>query len=123
MFELFKKPALTRKQRFNKAIIVGVATSILCAILKIFIALFFGFNLSILYLAIGVAIGMAIQRFGKGVQIQFSILAAALTLTVIIICDAVTLGVDGIKYMVTSLYDIAMRIGAVYAAFYFARIL
>lgn len=128
MFKAFNKPALTRRQRFTKAIIFGSLITLLITIVNIVLIKVFHLYFVILYLPIGLAIGNAIQYFGKGVQIQFSILAAALTVLCILVCDMVAFGFD-ISYYLTSytggydtLFAIGYRVAAVYFAYNSARV-
>lgn len=124
MFELFKKPALTRKQRFSKAIIVGSVTAVICLVVRIVLAKSFSVDISLVYALAGYLIGLSIQKLSRGVQVQFSILAAALTFVVILLGDLVVYTTFGqLVHMLSSIFDVAVRVVSIYIAYYFARIL
>ena len=122
MFKAFNKPALTRRQRFTRAIIFGSLITLLVTVLNIVLIKVFYLYFIILYLPIGLAIGNVIQYFGKGVQIQFSILAAALTILSILVCDMVAFDFNVAHYLssYTGVYDTLFALGYRVAAVYFA---
>ncbi len=128
MFKAFNKPALTRRQRFTRAILFGSLFTLLITIVNIILIKVFHLYFVILYLPIGLAIGNIIQYFGKGVQIQFSILAAVLTAVCILVCDLVAFNFDIGFYLSTftggydTLFDIGYRVAAVYFAYSSARV-
>lgn len=123
MFELFTKPALTRKQRFSKALAVGITTALVGLVVRIVLALVYRIDFALLYALIAYLIALAIQKFGRGVQVQFSILAAGLAFAVILIGDLVVYTNFGqFVAMLSSVFNVAVRIISVYIAFYFARI-
>ncbi|MDO4378734.1 MAG: hypothetical protein Q4C64_06255 [Erysipelotrichia bacterium] len=129
MLKVFNKNALTRKQRFSKAILFGCLATLLAVVLNLILIKVFYVYFSILYLAIGLGIGYCIQYFGRGVQIQFSLLAAGLTLLTIIICDLTAFNFDVrsiltslTSYGLDSLIDLAYRIVGIYLAFRYARV-
>lgn len=122
MFDLFKRPALTRKQRFEKAIIVSITVALVGSLLRIAIFKYMNFDSGLLYIALGWLIGYSIQFFGKGVQIQFSILAAVLTALSIFVCDLLLYnGIQSLIIVYSSIYVVIYRLLAIYVAFYFAR--
>lgn len=92
MLKVYNKDAITRQQRFQNAVLVGVLAAAASIVLMVLIARMTFLHLQILYLASGYAIGTLICRYGRGVQIQFAILAAALAGLVIIICDLLIYG-------------------------------
>ncbi|MGI6608584.1 MAG: hypothetical protein ACOX1F_06415 [Erysipelotrichaceae bacterium] len=122
MFKAFNKPALTRRQRFTKAVVFGGLFTLLVTILNIILIKVLHLHFDILYLAIGFGIGYVIQYFGKGVQIQFSILAAVLTAVCILICDLVAFDFNIPYYLsiFTSGYDTLFALGYRIAGVYFA---
>jgi len=83
MLKVFNTRALSSKQRFVKAIIVGSLTALVLALVYGLILRF----IPIVYIGIGWAIGMAIQKYGRGVQPKFSYLAAGLMVFCIILGD------------------------------------
>ena len=129
MLHVFNKQALTKKQRFSKAIVFGVLATIIAVILELVLIKVFHVFFDITYLLIGFGIGYAIQYFGKGVQVQFSILAVVLTLIVILLCDLIVYDFD-LSYVLAniasngtdSLFSLAYRIFALYLAYRYARV-
>lgn len=79
MYKVYNTKFLTNKQRFNQGLLFGTLTSIGCAILYAVFINVFHISLSLLYVAMGYAISMSIQKFGRGVQPKFSVLGAVLT--------------------------------------------
>ena len=128
MFKIYNKQALTRQQRFSNACIVGIGTSLLC--IGVFAALLLLLKIysPLLFLPMGFLIGYVIQRFGKGVQIQFSILALVLTLVVIFVCDMLAYGSvqlllsDLLEFGQYSILQLIYRAGACYLAYSNARV-
>jgi hypothetical protein len=125
--KVFNTRALTRKQRFTKALLTGGACAAAAIIILYILFNVFGLYMSLLYVAVGFGIGMAIQYFGRGVQIQFSLLAAGLTLAVIVIVDLLTIGLDNAMAYLTqfgldSLWEIGYRAAAIYLAYRYSRV-
>ena len=92
MLKIYNTSAITRKQRFTNAVVVGTATAALCVLVFVMLFRLFSVYFGILFIAMGFAIGWMIQHFGKGVQIQFSILAVVLTLLAIFASDLFVFG-------------------------------
>ena len=90
MYKIFNKNALTRNERFQNAIVAGVAVTIGLCIVYTVICNLLDIEFEVLYIGIGYLIGLSIQKAGKGVQLRFSILAAVLTALCFIIGDLVT---------------------------------
>ena len=125
--KVFNTRALTRKQRFTKALLVGTACALAAIAVLILVWHQFGPYMSLLYIPVGFGIAMAIQNFGRGVQIQFSLLSVFLTLAVIVIVDLYAFGVEGIleiltQYGIDSLWEIGYRAVALYLAYRYARV-
>ena len=128
MFKIYNTKALTRQQRLKNAIVVGIAAFVLFLVVWFVMINVFGVYFPLLYVAFGFGMGYAIQKFGKGVQIQFSILSAGLILVLLLVCDLMTFG--SFKHLLqmfaeggtTSLFEIAYRAIALYLAFTYARI-
>ena len=126
--KIFNKAALTRKQRFSRAVLVGCGCALLAIGIILLLGLQFSLYLSLLYMAVGFGIGYAIQYFGKGVQIQFSLLAAGLTIAVMLVCDWVLLGgpvniISALtEYGLNSLWEIAYRVVAIFLAYRYSRV-
>lgn len=126
--KVFNTRALTRKQRFSKALLIGGACAVGAIILLVLLANQFGLYMSLLYVPVGFGIGMAIQYFGRGVQVQFSLLAAGLTLAVIVVVDLLTIGLDNAMAYLTqfgldSLWEIGYRAAALYLAYRYSRVI
>ena len=89
--KVYNKTALTRNERFIKAIIYGTLATIIIAIGYGLIFNFakIPFMFSMTYILIGYAIGYVIQIKGKGVHLRFSILAVILTLIAFLFGDLI----------------------------------
>ncbi len=83
MLKVFNTHALNSKQRFARAILVGSVTALVLALVY---GLIFR-SIPIVYIGIGWVIGMAIQKYGRGVQPKFSYLAAGLMVVCILLGD------------------------------------
>lgn len=130
MFKIYNNSAITRKQRFSNAIVVGLATAALCTLAFVLLFRLFSVYFGILFVAMGFAIGWMIQHYGKGVQIQFSILAVVLTLLAIFVSDMFIFGGNFPAILAflassgtSSLWQIGYRIFACIMAFQNARII
>lgn len=89
--KVYNKHALTRNQRFAKALLYGIAATIVCIVVYVVIANALPFESSLLYIGFGYAIGYVIKTYGRGVQPRFQILAAVLAILCFLIGDAVVL--------------------------------
>ncbi|UPU38358.1 hypothetical protein MX850_06460 [Erysipelothrix sp. Poltava] len=135
--EIFNTRSLTQKQRFNVALLVGLVSAVVLGIISgIFrnkVA-----NFSLVIVGVGYLIALAIQKFGRGVQIKFSIAAALFTFLAIVMSDVVTvMGIAGLfdlssyqiifKYAaqneIHSVLWIAYRLLAIYITYNYSRII
>lgn len=135
--EIFNTRSLTQKQRFNVALLVGLVSAVVLGIVsRIFrnkVA-----NFSLVIVGVGYLIALAIQKFGRGVQIKFSIAAALFTFLAIVMSDVVTvMGIAGLfdlssyqiifKYAaqneIHSVLWIAYRLLAIYISYNYSRII
>lgn len=127
---------LSQNQRFGVAIIIGIVSAIVLGIVS---GLFRQqFNFSLILVGVGYVIALLIQKFGRGVQQRFSVLAVLCTFVAIIISDIVLLYgvarlldfqyypvfirvvlVDGITSVIWFLY----RGFALYIAYNYARVI
>jgi hypothetical protein len=87
MLKVFNSHAISRNQRFTKAILWGVPTALITGIVYGFISYISPFEFSIVYIGIGYLIGYVIKSKGRGVHLRFSILAACLAVLAILIGD------------------------------------
>ena len=92
MLKVYNKNALTRHERFQNAIVVGALTAIGCLVLSYVLINVYHVYFSIIFIAIGYVIGYMIQKYGKGVQPKFSLLAGGLTLAVCLIIEFMMYG-------------------------------
>ena len=92
MFRIYNTSAITRKQRFQNAVVCGVIAAVLCVIAFVIMLKVFHTYFAALFVAFGYFIGFAIMRYGKGVQIQFAVLSVVLTLITIVTCDLIAFG-------------------------------
>lgn len=135
--EIFNTRSLTQKQRFNVALLVGLISAVVLGIVSgIFrnkVA-----NFSLIIVGVGYLIAFAIRKFGRGVQVKFSIAAAIFTFVAIVMSDVVTvMGVAGLfdlssyqiifKYAaqneIHSVLWIAYRLLAIYISYNYSRII
>ena len=78
MFQVFNKHALTRNQRFMRALLYGTLVSVGLCIAYGLISSLLSIEFSYAFVGIGYLIGLTIQKMGRGVQVKFSVLAAVL---------------------------------------------
>lgn len=90
MLKVFNSHAISRNQRFTKAILWGVPTALIIGIAYGIISYILPFEFSIVYIGIGYLIGYVIKNKGRGVHLRFSILATGLTILAILIGDVLT---------------------------------
>jgi len=141
MYKIFNKNALTRNERFQNAVVVGIAVTVGLCIVYTIICNLLDIEFEILYIGIGYLIGMAIQKAGRGVQLRFSILAAVLATLCFVVGDLLSimmpelLGNPSYWLYMLKLYlgswahlnlgvllSLAFRIFGVYIAYNYARI-
>ncbi len=89
MYKIFNSQAITRQQRFSRAILVGSVTAFVLAIVYGFISSLMHIEFSIAFVGMGYAIGWVICNYGRGVQLQFSILGAFLAAFSFMIADLI----------------------------------
>lgn len=100
MLKVFNTHALNSKQRFTRALIVGIPTALGLGIAYGMITRFIPITFSIVYVGIGYLIGLVIQKYGRGVQPKFSYLAAGLAIVSFVLADAVQyLGLGNLIYV------------------------
>ncbi len=141
MYKIFNTNAITKKQRFNRALLCGsIAAVVLGLVYGIFSSLIH-IEFSIVYLAIGYAIAKVVLEYGKGVQVRFSVLAAVLCVVSIFIGDMISM--FGLEFLlvpqlygtilsvylrsllamdISSLLGLLFRAGGVYMAYIYARV-
>ncbi|MBE6114108.1 MAG: hypothetical protein E7191_03415 [Erysipelotrichaceae bacterium] len=137
--KIYNKSALTRNQRFVKAVLYGIPATLVIAIVLGFLLNIMPIQFEIMFLGVGYAIGYVIRTYGRGVQTRFSILGAVLCAVAIILADAMAIGgiwgmlnpylwmISVMNYFssLTSLWGIlglVFRIGAVATAYEQSRI-
>jgi len=141
MLKVFNSHAISRNQRFTKAILWGVPTALITGIIYGIISSLSPFEFSIVYIGIGYLIGYVIKNKGRGVHLRFSILAAGLTILAILLGDVLTFfgpeafsSIDSMIFAFSStvilwlsanigtLLSLLFRIAGVYFAYTNARI-
>lgn len=141
MFKVYNKRAITRQERFRNALVYGIGATLLITLAYGFISNILRIEFSVVYLAAGYGIGYVIQKYGRGVQIQFSILAAVLACFCFIVGDMISIFGFNILFNpalwpmalqiifsvflstnINSLLSLAFRIGGVIIAYKNARI-
>jgi len=75
-------------QRFLRAIIAGLITSIGCAVVYALFTTLIHIQFSVIYIGVGYLIGTAIRYFGHGVKLKFRILGVVCALLFIFLADA-----------------------------------
>ncbi len=91
MLKVFNTNSLGQNERFKKALLFGIPTSIILAVSLALIQRLLSIRFSLLYLLVGFLIASVLKKYGKGVQIKFSYLGAILTLSSILLGDSLTL--------------------------------
>ncbi|MCI5773422.1 MAG: hypothetical protein MR210_02565 [Erysipelotrichaceae bacterium] len=141
MYKIFNTNAITRQQRFNRALLCGSIASIVLGLAYGLFASMMRIEFSVVYLGIGYAIAKVILEYGRGVQVRFSVLAAVLCVISIFIGDIIAIfgfqslfmpqlyGFIFFTYIrsllamnVSSLLGLLFRLGGVYIAYIYARV-
>lgn len=128
MLKIYNRNAITRQQRMNNAILFGVGAAIVCAIILWVVSNIIGVYMPVLFIPAAYLISWLIRRYGRGVQIQFSLLAVGLTARVIIVTDLLTFhNLQMILLLFTNgangLWNIGYRAVALILAFQNARVM
>ncbi len=89
MFQVFNKGALTRNQRFARAVVFGTLASLSLCLVYGLISSSMRIEFSYAFVLMGYLIGLAIQKIGRGVQVQFSILGAVLAALTFVFADLI----------------------------------
>ncbi len=90
MLKVFNSHAISRNQRFTKAMLWGIPTALLLGVGYGIFSLISPFEFSIVYIGVGYLIGYVVKSKGRGVHLRFSILAAILAIIAILIGDVLT---------------------------------
>ncbi|NTW95205.1 MAG: hypothetical protein HGB31_01125 [Erysipelotrichaceae bacterium] len=98
MLKVFNTRALTSNQRFSRALMVGIPAALGAAILYGIISPAIRFEFSVVYVGIGWGLGWLIQKYGRGVQPKFSILAAVLAALCFVLGDLISVVGVGILF-------------------------
>ena len=128
MLKIYNRNAITRGQRMNNAISFGTAAAIVCCIILWVVSNIIGVYMPVLFIPAAYLISWLIRRYGRGVQLQFSLLAVGLTALVIIITDLFTFhNLQTILLLFTNgtsgLWNIGYRAVALILAFQNARVM
>lgn len=89
MFQVFNKHALTRNQRFMRALLYGTLVSVGLCIAYGLISSLLSIEFSYAFVGIGYLIGLTIRKMGRGVQVKFSVLAAVLAVLTFVFADLI----------------------------------
>ena len=89
MFQVFNKGALTRNQRMARAVVFGTLASIGLCVVYGLISSLMHIEFSYIFIVMGYLIGTVIQKAGRGVQLQFSILGAVLAALTFVFADLI----------------------------------
>ena len=89
MYRIYNSFKLNSNQRFLNALLYGIPTELGLGIAYGYISRILPITFSIVYVGIGYLIGMVIQKFGRGVQVKFSILGAVLAGIAFVLSDVV----------------------------------
>lgn len=138
--KIYNSHALTKHQRFLKAIAYGVPAALVAAIAYGLISRALRIEFSLVYLGIGYFIGYVIRTYGRGVQPRFSFLGAGLAVVAILLGDMISIfglpafySLANFTYALTyvlrtlvstninSLLRLLFRAGAVYFAYTYSR--
>jgi len=125
MFKIYNSNAISRTERMKNAVIMGSIATVACLLITTGLK-FFGLAFDIIYVGYGFLIGYAIQYFGKGVHLQFSILGVGLAVVAVLISDLIYAGFDlEVLKLIISTFDvfsIVYRGAALVMAFRYARL-
>ena len=91
MLKIYNKQALTRNERFIRAVVYGVGATVGLTVLYGILSALLRIEFSVVYLAFGYAIGTVIRKFGRGVQVRFSVLAAVLAAICFVLGDMISM--------------------------------
>ncbi len=91
MFTVSNTQFLNNRQRFQRGLLFGSLTALVCAVLVSLLAFMMNRKFSILYIVIGIAVSNTVRHFGKGVTLKFSILGGVLTFLSIFLAEILTL--------------------------------
>ena len=142
MLKIYNKDALTRNERFQNACVVGILVTLGLTIAYGILSRILFIQLQILYMAIGYVIGITIQKFGHGVQVRFSILAAICAFICFFVGDIISIFGFSILFApsmyifairtiisvwlsglgISSLLSLGFRVLGIYFAYVYARI-
>jgi len=89
MMKVYNTRALTRNQRYIRALAAGIVVALACALVGGFIARTIKITFGIVYIGFGWLIGTSMQKVGHGVQLRFSITAAILAFICFMLCDVI----------------------------------
>lgn len=92
MLQIYNKNAVTKHERFIRGCIAGILSSLVLAVLYGIISSYLLITFEIFYVAIGYGIGYSIQKFGRGIQLRFSILGAVCAGCCFILADMISIG-------------------------------
>lgn len=91
MLKIYNKQALTRNERFIRAVVYGVGATAGLTVLYGILSALLRIEFSVVYLAFGYAIGTVIRKLGRGVQVRFSVLAAVLAAICFVLGDMISM--------------------------------
>ena len=89
MYRIYNSFKLNSNQRFLNALLYGIPTALGLGITYGYISRILPITFSIVYVGIGYLIGMVIQKYGRGVQVKFSILGAVLAGIAFVLSDVI----------------------------------
>lgn len=111
MLKVFNTHALSSNQRFTRALLVGVPTTLGCAVLYGIISPAVRFEFAVVFIGIGWLIGTVIKKYGRGVQPKFSILAAVLAAISFILADLIS--IVGLQILIHPIVLIQMMVAVI----------
>lgn len=83
VLRIFNTTALTQKERFAKALLIGIGLAVVFIIVSTSIQKMLMLRSSVIYLLASLVIAQTLKKFGRGVQLKFAILGAILVFAVI----------------------------------------
>ena len=136
MYKVSNTRAITRKQRFQRALLYAVPASIVIGILAGYINRLLPLEFEIVYIGVGYLIGEIIKEFGRGVQIHFAILGVVLTAVAFLIADIVMIFTirgllpsaliysvpTALSYVFSSILSLLFRAAGLYMAYNRSRV-
>ena len=112
--EVFNTRRLTQNQRFKTAIPVGIVAAIVLGFLagktSLIIGQSTGLGFGIINIGAAYLLAMIIRKVGRGVQERFSVLGGVLAFVLVLISEAISLGLPFVSLFHLSTYRLVLNV-------------